>query len=127
MQRFGTMMLEGLTAAGVPAELIQPEPVFGEIRFAGGFIAKWLAYVDKFLIFPRRLRAKLTKRTGSRAYLRSFKRDVFPARWRESRWWLPAMICSRSGAPLGTKLTPRHQARENSCSVGFSMDCATRR
>jgi glycosyltransferase involved in cell wall biosynthesis len=59
MQRFGSMMLEGLTAAGVPAELIQPEPVFGEIRFAGGFIAKWLAYVDKFLLFPRRLRAKV--------------------------------------------------------------------
>lgn len=59
MQRFGTMMLEGLTAAGVPVELIQPEPVFGEIRFAGEFVAKWLAYVDKFLLFPRRLRARL--------------------------------------------------------------------
>ena len=59
MQRFGTMMLEGLTAAGVPAELIQPQAVFGKLRFAGGFIAKWLAYVDKFLLFPRLLRAKL--------------------------------------------------------------------
>ena len=59
MQRFGTMMLQGLTAAGVAAELIRPEPVFGNFRLAGAFIAKWLAYVDKFVLFPRRLRAKL--------------------------------------------------------------------
>ena len=59
MQRFSTMMLTGLTSAGVPAKLIQPEPVFGKMQFAGSFVAKWLAYVDKFLLFPRRLRAKL--------------------------------------------------------------------
>ncbi|MDP9254002.1 MAG: glycosyltransferase family 4 protein [Verrucomicrobiota bacterium] len=59
MQRFGTMMLEGLTAAGVAAELIQPEPFFGRMKIAGPFVAKWLAYIDKFLLFPRRLRRKL--------------------------------------------------------------------
>lgn len=59
MQRFGTMMLEGLRAAGVPAEIIQPVPIFGQIRFAGSFVAKWLAYLDKFFLFPRSLRAKL--------------------------------------------------------------------
>jgi glycosyltransferase involved in cell wall biosynthesis len=59
MHRFAMMMLVGLTAAGVPAELIQPQPFFGRFRYAGGFIAKWLAYIDKFVIFPRRLRSKL--------------------------------------------------------------------
>jgi glycosyltransferase involved in cell wall biosynthesis len=59
MQRFAMMMLDGLTAAGVPAELIEPQPFFGCFRYAGGFIAKWLAYVDKFVLFPRRLRSKL--------------------------------------------------------------------
>jgi glycosyltransferase involved in cell wall biosynthesis len=59
MQRFGQMMLEGLTAAGVPAELIRPEPMFGNFQRAGAFVAKWLAYVDKFVLFPRQLRAKL--------------------------------------------------------------------
>ncbi|MGH8164786.1 MAG: glycosyltransferase family 4 protein, partial [Rhodanobacteraceae bacterium] len=54
------MMLRGLTNAGVPAELIEPEPLLGRIRFAGGFVAKWLGYLDKFLLFPRKLRAKLT-------------------------------------------------------------------
>lgn len=60
MQRFARMMLRGLTNAGVPAELIWPRPLLGRIRFAGGFIAKWLAYVDKFLLFPRQMRARLT-------------------------------------------------------------------
>lgn len=59
MQRFGLMMLQGLTAAGVPAELISPEPVFGRFKGAGAFAAKWLAYVDKFLIFPRKLQRRV--------------------------------------------------------------------
>jgi glycosyltransferase involved in cell wall biosynthesis len=60
MQRFARMMLRGLTNAGVPAELIWPRPLLGRVRFAGGFVAKWLAYIDKFLFFPRQLRARLT-------------------------------------------------------------------
>jgi glycosyltransferase involved in cell wall biosynthesis len=59
MQRFGTMMLQGLVAAGIEVELIQPKPFFGRIKFAGAFISKWLAYIDKFLLFPRELRRKL--------------------------------------------------------------------
>lgn len=60
MQRFATMMLRGLKAAGVPAELIQPRPLLGKIRFAGDFVAKWLGYVDKFLLFPWQFRARLS-------------------------------------------------------------------
>ena len=59
MQRFARMMLDGLTSAGVPAELIQPQPFLGRFRYAGRFVAKWLAYIDKFVFFPRRLRTKL--------------------------------------------------------------------
>ena len=59
MQRFATMMLSGLAAAGVPAELIQPQPFLGRIALAGPFVAKWLGYFDKFLFFPRQLRRKL--------------------------------------------------------------------
>ncbi|MGI8436338.1 MAG: glycosyltransferase family 4 protein [Chthoniobacterales bacterium] len=60
MQRFAQMMLRGLTIAGVPTELIQPRPSLGRFRLAGGFVAKWLGYVDKFLIFPRQLRARIS-------------------------------------------------------------------
>lgn len=59
MQRFNTMMLRGLTSAGLQAELIQPESFFGS--FFGndhGPIAKWFGYVDKYILFPFRLRKK---------------------------------------------------------------------
>ncbi len=59
MQRFAAMMLRGLTAAGIPAELIQPQPVLGRFRLAGRFVAKWLGYLDKFVLFPRQLRRRL--------------------------------------------------------------------
>ena len=59
MQRFATMMLEGLAAAGAPAELIQPRPFLGNFRAAGRFVAKWLGYIDKFIFFRRQLRKKI--------------------------------------------------------------------
>lgn len=60
MQRFAMMMLRGLTAAGVSAVLIQPQPFLGRIGFAGPLVAKWLGYLDKFLFFPRRLKRKIS-------------------------------------------------------------------
>lgn len=58
MQRFNTMMLQGLTAAGIQAELLQPEPFFGNLTAGDGGVAKWLGYVDKYLLFPFRLGRK---------------------------------------------------------------------
>jgi glycosyltransferase involved in cell wall biosynthesis len=55
MQRFGDLMLRGLTAAGVKASLIAPWPVFGKLFGARGW-GKWLAYVDKYLLFRFQLR-----------------------------------------------------------------------
>jgi glycosyltransferase involved in cell wall biosynthesis len=62
MQRFATMMFQGLSSSGVPVELIRPEPSFGRFRYAGNFIAKWLGYLDKFILFPRTLRKKMRER-----------------------------------------------------------------
>jgi glycosyltransferase involved in cell wall biosynthesis len=59
MLRFAAMMLAGLRAAGVSAELIQPRPILGRIRFLGRVPAKWLAYIDKFIFFPRALRRRM--------------------------------------------------------------------
>ncbi|HEY2138456.1 MAG TPA: hypothetical protein VGH00_00145, partial [Chthoniobacterales bacterium] len=59
MQRFATMMLEGLRAAGVAAQLIYPTPFLGRFRSAGSFVAKWLAYLDKFVLFRPTLARKL--------------------------------------------------------------------
>jgi glycosyltransferase involved in cell wall biosynthesis len=62
MQRFAMMMLLGLTSAGISAELVQPFPFFGRFRYAGNFVAKWLAYFDKFVLFPRALAKKMRER-----------------------------------------------------------------
>jgi glycosyltransferase involved in cell wall biosynthesis len=62
MQRFTTMMLQGLAAAGVPAEVVAPAPVLGKLFGADNFLGKWLAYIDKFILFPRRLRARIAER-----------------------------------------------------------------
>ena len=59
MQRFNAMMLQGLSAAGIDAELIRPSPVFGKFRLLGRGFTKWLGYIDKYIVFPRLLRRKL--------------------------------------------------------------------
>src|SRR5207302_10721347 len=59
MQRFATMMLEGLAAAGAPAELIQPRPFLGNFRAAGRCVAEWLGDIDKFIFFRLPLRKKI--------------------------------------------------------------------
>src|SRR5437763_6001055 len=61
MQRFTIMMLQGLVAAGVPAEIAAPAPLFGKVLGADNFIGKWLAYIDKFVLFPRKLRSTIAR------------------------------------------------------------------
>lgn len=65
MQRFGTMMLHGLSNSGITAKLIAPQPRLGKFHGAGHFVAKWLGYVDKFLLFPRELQIALAKKKPS--------------------------------------------------------------
>jgi glycosyltransferase involved in cell wall biosynthesis len=61
MQRFSAMMLQGLSAHGIEAEIIRPQPVLGRIRFVGGFIRKWLGNIDKYVFFPFQLRRRIAK------------------------------------------------------------------
>jgi glycosyltransferase involved in cell wall biosynthesis len=69
MQRFGTMMLHGLNNSGIAAKLIAPQPRFGKFRGAGSFVAKWLGYIDKFVLFPRQLQAIFTKEKPSLVHI----------------------------------------------------------
>src|ERR1700730_694393 len=62
MLRFNQMMLQGLRDCGINAELIRPPAFFGRIRLFGGGIGKWLAYIDKFILFRWRLSRKLAQR-----------------------------------------------------------------
>jgi len=57
MQRFSKMMLRELRTLGIAAELTRPEAHFARLvpaQFV--FLRKWSGYVDKLIIFPRRLR-----------------------------------------------------------------------
>jgi ADP-heptose:LPS heptosyltransferase/glycosyltransferase involved in cell wall biosynthesis len=60
MQRFAFILEKELAKAGVDVRIFRPEPFFGRLRTGMGGLGKWLAYLDKFLIFPIILRKKLS-------------------------------------------------------------------
>lgn len=59
MLRFGALLHEGLAASGHAVQLATPGPVFARLarpyRYQG--VPKLLGYLDKFVVFPVRLRA----------------------------------------------------------------------
>lgn len=57
MLRFERALAGGFTARGLPVETIRPEPHFIKCgpRYRYGGLPKYLGYLDKFLLFPRRL------------------------------------------------------------------------
>jgi glycosyltransferase involved in cell wall biosynthesis len=57
MLRFAELMQRELKARGHSVELLQPEPLLGKLRPVSSGLGKWLAYVDKFVLFPPKLRA----------------------------------------------------------------------
>lgn len=54
MLRFANALYDGLKLAGVDVQIVHPEPHFKNTG-ASGF-GKWLGYLDKFVLFPRKLR-----------------------------------------------------------------------
>ena len=62
MLGFAIMMRDGLAAAGIPSEVLQPTPFLGRFQGAGSFVAKWLGYVDKFVFFRSALARKIRQR-----------------------------------------------------------------
>jgi glycosyltransferase involved in cell wall biosynthesis len=56
MARFAELLEQGLVAAGHEARVVFPEPFFGRLAPSAAGLGKWLGYLDKFLVFPQRLR-----------------------------------------------------------------------
>jgi glycosyltransferase involved in cell wall biosynthesis len=56
MNRFAELISSGLRQRGIAVRTIRPMPRFGLLATKGSPLAKWLAYIDKFLIFPFVLR-----------------------------------------------------------------------
>src|SRR5262245_1660537 len=66
MQRFRNALFNGLRRNGCHVESLAPQRIVG--RWAKsttqGF-GKWLGYIDKYVIFPSRLRKAIAARAGS--------------------------------------------------------------
>lgn len=59
MQKFADLLFRSLQERGIPVELLRPQPLFSRLAPHSKGLAKWLGYVDKFIVFPWRLRQTL--------------------------------------------------------------------
>ncbi len=59
MLRFARMLLDGLRARGLTVEMISPGALLGGWLPSLRGLGKWLAYLDKFVLFPWRLRRRV--------------------------------------------------------------------
>lgn len=57
MKIWADTLLRELLQLGIDAKLIVPKPILGRLKPASSGFGKWLGYCDRFLIFPRALRA----------------------------------------------------------------------
>ena len=57
MQRFANLLRSGLSAAGHEVRLLRPTPFIGRLKPAASGFGKWFGYVDKFILFPKELKA----------------------------------------------------------------------
>ncbi|MBV9276032.1 MAG: glycosyltransferase family 4 protein [Verrucomicrobia bacterium] len=55
MLQFEDSLTSGLQARGVAARCLRPSPFFSRLWIRSRLIWKWLAYLDKFILFPIRL------------------------------------------------------------------------
>lgn len=55
MHLFADVLAEGLAKRGVTCVHMAPTPIFGRIRRGASGFAKWVGYIDKFIIFPWKL------------------------------------------------------------------------
>src|ERR1035437_9440994 len=60
MLRFGNLIQTRLESRGFPTELIFPRGYLGRIP-QKGVLAKWLGYIDKYILFPPGLAMRLSR------------------------------------------------------------------
>lgn len=61
MLGFANLLRAGLPETGCAVEVLRPGPVLGRFRPGPSGAGKWLGYVDKFVVFPRRLRRRVAR------------------------------------------------------------------
>jgi len=58
MQRYGTLLEDGLREKGVEVIVVRPPQRMGHLASSSSTPGRWLGYVDKFGLFPAELRAR---------------------------------------------------------------------
>ncbi|MGA9060992.1 MAG: glycosyltransferase family 1 protein [Terracidiphilus sp.] len=61
MKVWAGALFRELLQRGIDVELISPEPVMGRMKPSADGLGKWLGYIDRFVIFPRKLRTAANK------------------------------------------------------------------
>jgi glycosyltransferase involved in cell wall biosynthesis len=56
MLRFTDVLEKSLKKFGHDVRIVRPEPVFGKLKPSAQGIGKWLGYVDKYVLFPAKLK-----------------------------------------------------------------------
>src|SRR5947209_6612567 len=59
MERFASVMADGLRRRGHAVRIIRPQPRLAKQNTTSG-IGKWLGYVDKYVLFPSDLKQQLS-------------------------------------------------------------------
>src|ERR1035437_5649811 len=59
MDRFVNLLWQGLKERGVEVEVLKPKRFLARLCHRGTGMGKWLAYFDKFVVFPRILKRRL--------------------------------------------------------------------
>ena len=77
MLKFGELMAELLVEHGVAVDRLAPQAFLGKSILARRGLAKWLGYIDKYLIFPFQLAKYVKKKPRAcLSYCRSFQRRL---------------------------------------------------
>jgi glycosyltransferase involved in cell wall biosynthesis len=79
MQRYAEVLRAELAARGHTVELLRPEPRFAGARAAPTGRGKWLGYVDKFILFPSRLRREIQRRPEALVHICDHSNAMYAA------------------------------------------------
>jgi glycosyltransferase involved in cell wall biosynthesis len=67
MPRFVTMLAEGMEKRGHEVEVWRPEELFSKLPLKG--LKKWLGYIDQYIVFPGKVKSKLSSKKGDILYV----------------------------------------------------------
>lgn len=56
MQRYGTLVRDGLQAVGYSVRLVRPPVILGRLWPGASGVGKWVGYFDRFILYPALLR-----------------------------------------------------------------------